>query len=419
LIRSALTLSISPLDAQTTSYLVNGTHLGLLSAAPQNTHVQTTHRPLQMIVALKDTELGNASSLVLQRQRLSAWQEFMPILSRRPVSDLNRLLNQYRIFPCWLIVFDEHRLQAWLPADAGFYLLRDHELRRMRPTSPRDEVPAAAEYSEGPRQFYTLSLQQNDQFFLLPPALFNLFGPGEAADVLTGLRQLPAKVGELISTARQRGFSEEFTWLAMQVLRLEEDYLPGAPKKADVNKPRMLFPGLFGQTRQNDRHDPDSEAVDLDDESLDQQSDGQKLTFWTALNNRKFVYLLGGGLLLIVLLIIAIVLLSLPENEPDTTDPTSTPTSTAVMTSATAEPTLTPTLAPSPTPALPQLLVSARRLNLRSEPTRDSALLDTLENGDILYQLAEPADDWVKVRTAEGLEGFVYFSYVTTMTSNE
>jgi hypothetical protein len=36
-----------------------------------------------------------------------------------------------------------------------------------------------------------------------------------------------------------------------------------------------------------------------------------------------------------------------------------------------------------------------------------------LENGDILYQLAEPADNWVKVRTAEGLEGFVYFSYVT------
>ena len=81
MIRSALTLSISSQDAQTTSFLVNGTHLGLLSSTPQNTHVQTTHRPLQMVAALKDEDLGSGTSLIRQRQQISAWQEFLHILS--------------------------------------------------------------------------------------------------------------------------------------------------------------------------------------------------------------------------------------------------------------------------------------------------------------------------------------------------
>ena len=419
MIRTALTLSISSQDAQTTSYLVNGTHLGLLSAAPQNTHVQTTHRPLQLIVALKDQELGTGSSLVIQRQQLSAWQGFLTILSRRPGSDLNKLLLQYHLFPNWLIVFDEHRLQAWLPADSGFYLLRSQELRRMRPTAPRDELPAAADYPDGPRQYYSLGIQQNDQFFLLPPALFNLYSTGEAADILSGLRQLPAKVGELIATARLRGYSEEFTWLAMQVMRLEEDSLPGGIKNSDSKPGKTTFASLFNQSRQSGTADPDSESVDLAATDDDSQAGAVRPSLWSTLNSRWFPYLLGGGLLLIVALVIVIIMLSLPNNIPAPSDTTVISTNqTTVVPTVTAKPTLTPTEAPSPTPALPQLLVSARRLNLRSEPTRNSTLLDTMETGDILYQLAEPADNWVKVRTADGLEGFVYYSYVTPSDNN-
>ena len=372
-----------------------------------------------MVAALKDEDLGSGTSLIRQRQQISAWQEFLHILSRRPCSELNRLLQQYRLFPDWLIVFDEHRLQAWLPAENGFYLLRHNELRRLRPTTPRDELPAAAGSDSGPRLYYSLALNANDQFFILPPALFNLFSPGEAAAILLGLRQLPAKVGELISTARMRGFSDEITWFSMQVLRLEEDKLPDGVRNYEVKQRKPILTRLFGQTRPLAPDESGSESVGPADcaETADQATRQDK-TLWTLLTSRWFPYVLGGGLLALALIVGAIVLLSSPGDTPAPSDTTGS--STGPVTSATVETqqtTLETTAGPTPTPALPQLVVSARRLNLRSEPNSDSTLLLTLNTGDLLYQLEEPAEDWVKVQTAEGLQGYVYFDYVTSATA--
>jgi hypothetical protein len=89
LIRTALTLSISAQDAQNTSYLVNGTHLGMLSSAPQNTHVQTNHRPLQLIVAIRNDDLAETASMVRQRYQINAWQDFLQILARHGSNDLS------------------------------------------------------------------------------------------------------------------------------------------------------------------------------------------------------------------------------------------------------------------------------------------------------------------------------------------
>ena len=77
-------------------------------------------------------------------------------------------------------------------------------------------------------------------------------------------------------------------------------------------------------------------------------------------------------------------------------------------------PTAAPTVTPVPTKPPVQLVVSARRLNLREAPGKDSKLLTTLEKGAVLIQLEEPENDWVRVQTEDGLIGYVYAQYVKT-----
>jgi hypothetical protein len=419
LIRTALTLSISAQDAQNTSYLVNGTHLGMLSSAPQNTHVQTNHRPLQLIVAIRNDDLAETASMVRQRYQINAWQDFLQILARHGSNDLSNLLHHYHLNPAWLICIDDHRLQAWLPAETGFYLLRQGELRRLRPAAPRDSGGPAADPLVA-LHYYALRLNQFDQYFLLPPALLGFFNPGEAAEVLLGLSQLPAKVSDLFNTARMRGHSEECSWLAMQILRLEEDRLPDSSRRKPFGERFPLLSQLIGLTRPPTPDESGSDSIGPAE--ADMASSGKTALpanpIKAIMASRWFPLYLGGGLLLLIVLIVVLVIGIQAGRKPSGSDPTLTSTApTVTIGTPTPTPKITPTKPPTPTIAPPQLAVSARQLNLREEPNRNSKLLATLKTGDLLYQLAEPQGDWVKVKTIDGQTGYVYYSYVTAATT--
>lgn len=409
MIKTALTVSISSEDIQQFSYLINGTHLGLLSSAAQNIHIQTSHRPIQFMIGIRADEPDDAANLAEQRQKLSRWQSFIPILTHRGSADLNSLLVQYKLQPDLMICYDEYRLQAWIPAEIGFYLLRAGELRRLKPVSLQEPF-FSADYHDK-QHYYSLQISPEDFYLLLPPDLPAFFNTGEIADLLLGLRQLPAKMSEVVQIARQRGYQRETTWLAVEVLRKEEDQHPGQERTG-----ASIMQSIFGSKRASGKnmshHESDSESMA---DAPDERDALPKTSFERFIADKRRLIRLLAPIALVCVLVIAAVIWAGSRDDPDptgtTTDPT--PTEPTATIAATPTPTARPTASPTPTEPPVILVVSARRLNLRDMPSRDGTLLTTLDHGDELIQLSEPEDDWVKVRTGDGLTGYVFAQYVT------
>lgn len=411
MIKTALTMNINPQDAQINTYLVNGTHLGLLSSATQNIHVQTCHRPVQMVVAIQAQDQDSGTSLARQRQLISAWQAFFPILTHRGCLELNDLLQQYHLVPDLIICYDETRLQAWLPADSGFYLLRRGEMRRLRPVTLRDNLFSDA-YHET-HLFYALQLNPEDYFFVLPPDLIPVFSAGEIAGILLGLRQLPAKMSDLFHTARQRGYVNDATWIAIQVLRLEEDQKPDSSHVNLIQSARGWLQGLKPAAGASMPEDSASDAMTTGEEPAERQEARLPGGYWPPTRANLRVWIAAMGLLALLLLVVILVI-GRPGGEPQ--ESSTVPSESTSQTTA-APTTVKPTEATTSqttTEALITLTVNAKKLNLREEPNTQANLLKTLQEGDQLVQLSEPQDDWVKVRTADGMEGYVFFDYVKT-----
>ncbi|MEA4890282.1 MAG: SH3 domain-containing protein [Clostridiaceae bacterium] len=410
MIKTALTMNISPQDSQTTSYLANGTHLGLLSSANQNIHVQTCHRPLQLIAAIKADDTDTGSMLAHQRQQISAWQSFLPVLSHRGCLELNSLLLQYHLHPNLVICYDETWFQGWIPAESGLYLLRQSELRRLRPATSRET--ALSELYGETHHYYALQINPDDYFFILPPELLPYFSAGEAADLLLGLRQLPAKMSDLVHTARQRGYQDEATWLAIQVLRLEEDQKPDSVSfnVGQTIKNWLLRFRTDSGTKVAEESISESTAP-ADEHTVSGNDSAHQAAYWPPTKaNRRFWILIAIVAVLLILLPVWVLLRSPGKDKTGNTLTSSSSSTTSAET--TQAPTVTTTAAPTPTESQIILTVSARQLNLRDKPSRDGQLLKTLAAGEQLIQLAEPKDDWVQVKTMDGLTGYVYYKYI-------
>lgn len=412
MIRTALTLGISAQDAQNISFLANSTHLGLLSSTAQNIHVQTNNRSLQLIVSIRCENPGDSLCMSRQRQQITAWQSFYQLLSRRGTAELNTLMLQYHLSPDRLVCLDEQRLQAWLPADSGFYLLRNNEMRRLHPTVPRDPQQAAAAAAiagDSPseaKQYYMLKIQAGDHFCLLPPQILTFFKSGEVTGLLLGLRQLPDKLRDLLNTARQRGYTDDQTWLAIQILRLEDDRAPDGSRIVRETEP-VEKKKRYSKSGKGEDVNTDSDSLSAQElaAGLEAQSDRQNSLPWY---RRRLSWIIGGVILLVIILA-AVLILGRPAAEDPQETSVTHPTTTAA---ATPTPTVRPTPAATTTAALPKLTVIAHQLNLREAPDRASAQLKKLATGDILYQLEEPEGDWVKVKTEDGIVGYVFSIYV-------
>ena len=401
MIRTASTLSISSHDMQNYSYLVNGTQLGLLSTASQNIHIQSSHRAFQYIAALRADKEDLAAGLARQRQLISRFLTVTNILSQRGAGELNSLLREYSLLPDLMLCYDENRLQAWLPATVGFYLLRNGELRRVKPAALQDDYFCES-YLED-HYYYSLQIQADDHYLLLPPQLVAYFPAGEIAGKLLDIRQLPAKMSEIIRIARNKGYSADESWLAIEVQLKEDDDYPDPQRRG-----RSWLAGR-GADSQSDL-ESGSESL----EEAEPVAEKTELSWFDQLlqDKRKLGLALAGLVVLLVLLISALVWSAgnkEKEIEPSVTDPDLTTTTQAP---ATPTPTKKPTSTPVPTKPPVLLVVAANRLNLRDIPDREGKLLTVLENGEELIQLEDPADGWVKVETSSGLAGFVFYDYV-------
>lgn len=412
MIKAALTININQEDMQQFSYLVNSTPLGLLSSATQNIHIQTSHRPLQYIIGIKADKQDRTDDLASQKTRLYRWQAFIPILAQRGCSELNATLAQYQLQPDLLVCYDQNRMFAWIPLAFGFYLLRDGELRKLRPVSLPD--PLFGQTFHEQTAYYTLQIRQGDFFLLLPPDLPSVFATGEIVDLMLGLTQLPAKMSDLMLVARQRGYVGDSSWLAIEVLLKDEDQQPEAPREKNSSN---LFSRIIGRNTKDEvpeSHESGSDPMSGEEEAPSPEKTVFQLLWADRSQAQRFLLI---GFVLIIVIVAGVTLSALVrKTAPIETSAASTTGKTASVTATPAPtPTSLPTATPQPTDPPVSLQVTANRLNLREEPGSDAPLLMTLSSGDRLEQLAEPEEDWVKVKTADGTVGYVYAPYVTIL----
>jgi len=408
-IKAALTVCISSEDLQKATCLVNDARLGLLSNSSQNIHIQTSHKPIQFIIGIRKDE--NEAELSRQKQTLSRWESFLPVFMRRGCTELNTLLTQYKLQPDLMICYDQMRLYAWMPNEFGIYLLRGSELHKLCPIAFQNPIFSQAYHDL--HDYYTLKLHESDIYLFLPPDLPSFFEPDEVVDLLTGLRQLPAKMSELIRIAKQRGYQRESSWMAVDIQKKEADYRIPADRSFLGNRLSGRLNTRAETKEANSVPNSDSECMT----GKEKEKTSQPLAFWDQLqSSRAFrpALILITALILILSVFAAGKAMGIWGGQPETSRSTLTETTPVPTPTRQPTPTAAPTVTPVPTKPPVQLVVSARRLNLREAPGKDSKLLTTLEKGAVLIQLEEPENDWVRVQTEDGLIGYVYAQYVKT-----
>ncbi|NLC84359.1 MAG: SH3 domain-containing protein, partial [Ruminococcaceae bacterium] len=295
----------------------------------------------------------------------------------------------------WLAAIDEQRLNAVLREDFKFYLFRDRELLEMQPvaqiTTPKDEL----------RQHYRLEIQQDDQILIFPSGLIPAALHNEAEAVLNGMQQLPDRLSSLIMQMRSRGVTAPANgWLALQALYVTPKF---------ILTDRSGFSVGSGRKKQSDTaNDPGYSLPLIDAEKFVANSRAEA----SALNSSRLIKIVAAAALAVIILAVVFLLLRPGDDSAATTGsslPSESTTSTTVPT--TRRTTATTTIATTK-PRLPSYVI-ARRLNLRSEASTTGKLIRTLTVGDVLYVLEKTNEDWVKVETESGEEGFVYAAYIS------
>jgi hypothetical protein len=178
-----------------------------------------------------------------QKQQIKAWQEFLKIISRNETRDLNLLMQKYRLFPDWLVCYDEKKLQAWLPEAAGFYLLRNLELHRLEPVPPRVQPDMAGISSAEPRVYYQVLLRSiRPVFYSAPGSAEFVFFPGGNGSVAWS----SATTGQsrrIDSSGTLAGLQPDFTWLGIQINLLQAESQPDTDARGV-----RTFARLFGRS---------------------------------------------------------------------------------------------------------------------------------------------------------------------------
>jgi hypothetical protein len=434
-IRTALTISIDPAIAMHTSYIINGAYLGYLAPNNQKNHVQTSNRALQLIAAFT-SDPSAPGATAKQREKLIQWQLLTRELQQHKSQDMNRLLQQYQIFPDLVVCLDESWLRVWLGRDTGLFLMRNQVLHKLEPVDPH-AAGLPTEWTER-LSYYALKIEPEDYYLFMQPDIFSAFSAGEAVSILAGLRQLPSKMSELLHTARDRHGNVNETWLAMNILRLEPDAQHPVPLADHVGKTWEGWRSAFGV----DSHHPAEElqssgriidrAPGLDGDDEFNRPDGEIYR----LNNespelakrRRHRWL--GLLLVVIVLLVGGLLVSrwlkpgaLFNPQPSTviTTTSQTPTTTtlplATPTPKAVKPTVTPKATPSPKPtAAPvtrkTMTVRTSRINVRKSPNQTSALVAYLYKNATLTALGKPVNGWYKVELKDGRTGYAWAAYL-------
>jgi hypothetical protein len=386
---------LSPRQNQEDRLYLQANGLPLDVAGASQASVTTSHRPVQLYMATLYPRSQSGSSLTTQTG-MQGWQmqRIMDLLDRKGSDAVAGLCADGEIDCVWLAAIDEQRLNAVLREDFKFYLFRNQELLEMQPvgqiTTPKEEL----------RQHYRLEIQQDDQILILPSGLIPAALHNEAEAVLNGMQQLPDRLSSLIMQMRSRGVTAPANgWLALQALYVTPKFIPTDRSGFSVGSSRK---------KQSDTaNDPGYSLPVIDAEKFAANSRAEA----SAKNSSRLIKIVAAALVVIILAV-AVFLMRPGDDSAVTTGsslPSESTTSTTVPT--TRRTTTTTTIATTKT-RLPSYVI-ARRLNLRSEASTTGKLIRTLTVGDVLYVLEKTNEDWVKVETEAGEEGFVYAAYIS------
>lgn len=480
-----MTLRIGNQDMQKTTFLVNESHMGYLAPGGQQNHVLTGHRSVQLLVGLTSESLDASQVLSDQREKINLWHTCSRETQQRGIKALPLLMKQYHIQADWLIGLDDQRAILWLGEDRGVYLLRQGMIFQAQPL-PDSAVP----WPQGaiPHRAYAFPILQDDALLVLPPAFLDVFAPGEVDEILSGLRQLPIKMNDLIANARLRHFQLTDTWTAIHVQRIEPDTPQPLTLREQISQswPAKNHRGKNAQDagslyetgyaslekynsnlvslrsgmveRQQSQTDRLLSAADLierqenetsDKRTVSEQKNGPSRSgqnqaaayvpaagsgasanqtgseekranrlgiFWQACNREQKILVLVLCTALLILLVAGLSRLSGGSASDETTVATTTQEGIS-STTASTETTQATTLAESSLPAV-VVSVPVSSLNIREQPSKDSALITTLSQGDTVIQLAEPVGDWVQVQLNDGRQGYAYAAYLLPAVTN-
>ncbi len=358
--------------------------------------VTTSHRPVQLYQASRYAQNRSAANLTSQTG-IQGWQmqRIMELLDRQGSDAVTNLYTDGELDCEWLVAVDENRINAILSESFQFYLFRDQDLLEMKPVAVL-KTPGDADGNH-----FRLEIRQEDQILILPRGLIPESQQNEAETILNGMQQLPDRLSKLIIQMRSCGVKAPANgWLALHALNVSPKYIP---------TDRSGFAAASGRRKPNIAPNDPGYSVPLI--NTEKTAAGSRAAA-AAINNNRLIKIIAAAVLGIILLSAAVLVLrpgSDTQVPTGSTGPTSTATSAAPTTRRT---TAASTLTTTTKPRLPNYVI-ARRLNLRSEAGTTGKLIRTLTVGDVLYVLARENDDWVKVETAEGEEGFVYAAYIS------
>ncbi|MBS6180563.1 MAG: SH3 domain-containing protein [Erysipelotrichaceae bacterium] len=63
------------------------------------------------------------------------------------------------------------------------------------------------------------------------------------------------------------------------------------------------------------------------------------------------------------------------------------------------------------------VVIDCRKLNVREEPKADANVVDTIDvNSEIMIDMTESTDEFYKIHTSSGLEGFCMRKYIKSQS---
>lgn len=413
MIRTSIILSPRHEASDRLFFHANGLQIDVATAS--QLIVRTSHRPVQIYSANRSGIRHQAQNLTSQTGTHGLrWQRLMDILDRQGSDALKMLYQEGDITGEWIVALDEDRLNALLSDRFSFFLFRDGQLRELPPVGQTQQTgPDTLAHHQGLLNHFRISVSQDDQILIMPAGMIPPGNLQESELILSGMQQLPVRLSELGARLRERGVTASFNgWIALQILRADPEYkVPergfrswlASHRKSEIDP---NDPGF------SDRPQEIAENPRGDSQVTEEESGNPTAALNPRLSRKAWIALL-------VVIAVAVLLFVFKDALGGPTETTRTTSPSVAATTTTARPTPIPTVAAKPTTtatttAAPvEMFVLARKLNLREEPNISSKLIRTLTTGESVFLLEKTNEEWSMVRTADGVTGYVYSSYIS------
>ena len=453
MIRSTLTAHLAERDRKELTLQLNDRDIGLLATHRQQHYVASGNRRVQLIAGIL-TDKDDPAAIHDTRVQLRQWQLAFRNLQIHGMSRFMEEGIDDSLKADFLFLMTAEIVFVFCNKDLGVYLHRGERIYRQQPT-----LLPQLNLSESIRKldFYAFRPRENDNFLIIDPDFIDLFMAEELEDLFGDMRQLNVSMAELSSVASQSGYSNDTTWFSIHVQRLETGQMIGSESEhsgflqsirrskvvplrdgnvrilpAELEMERRVryfeesqakapkFVSSFGNEKpslQNRRASDKNQypsAARTQEENRSEPKVIDRIKMWDAggvkVFFKRFLYrithIFKHSRSLSILTFIAIVLLVLlllvwgisaiasgrnAGNESPSTESTLEENST---------------IDPDATIFEIEVEVRANSLQVMTSPG-STDLIATVQRGDRLIQTSQAEEGWVKVRLADGRQGYV------------